>query len=93
MVTKGNDEGGAVDGRQASANLNVAARDLKYYIFDWDDNILHMPTRIHLERRTESGEWVPHAVSTSVYSVIRTLSKPSWHLRSHARLGLPQVSM
>ena len=25
---------------------------LKYYMFDWDDNILHMPTRIHLERRT-----------------------------------------
>jgi len=53
-------------------NYAVADRDLKYYIFDWDDNILHMPTRIHLERRTEGGEWVPHAVSTAAFSVIRT---------------------
>jgi hypothetical protein len=53
------------------ANYAVADRDLKYYIFDWDDNILHMPTRIYLERRTESGEWVPHSVSTAVFSVIR----------------------
>jgi len=52
-------------------NYAVAERDLKYYIFDWDDNILHMPTHIHLERRTEEGEWVPHSVSTAVFSVIR----------------------
>ena len=25
-------------------NESVATRDLKYYIFDWDDIILHMPT-------------------------------------------------
>ncbi|MCE9614692.1 MAG: hypothetical protein K8T26_10480 [Lentisphaerae bacterium] len=52
-------------------NYSVAERDLKYYIFDWDDNILHMPTHIHLEKRTEDGRWVPHAVSTAVFSVIR----------------------
>ncbi|MBT3193680.1 MAG: hypothetical protein HN341_14125 [Verrucomicrobia bacterium] len=52
-------------------NYAVADRDLKYYIFDWDDNILHMPTHIHLERRDENGEWVPHSVSTAVFSVIR----------------------
>ncbi len=52
-------------------NYAVADRDLKYYIFDWDDNILHMPTHIHLERRNDQGEWVPHSVSTSVFSVIR----------------------
>lgn len=52
-------------------NYSVADRDLKYYIFDWDDNILHMPTHIHLEKRTEEGRWVPHAVSTAVFSVIR----------------------
>jgi hypothetical protein len=55
----------------AAINYNVADRDLKYYIFDWDDNILHMPSAIHLERLLPSGEWVPHAVSTSVFSVIR----------------------
>lgn len=53
-------------------NLSVADRDLKYYIFDWDDNILHMPTRIHLEKKMPDGKWVPHAVSTAVFSVIRS---------------------
>jgi len=53
-------------------NYAVRDRDLKYYIFDSDDNILHMPTRIHLERRTDTGEWVPHSVSTAAYSVIRS---------------------
>ena len=37
------------DGRRV--NLGVGSRDFKYYIFDWDDNILHMPTRIHLEKK------------------------------------------
>ena len=54
------------------ANLAVAERDLKYFIFDWDNNILHMPTRIHLERCDERGFWVPHSVSTAVFSVIRS---------------------
>jgi hypothetical protein len=54
-----------------NANLSVADRELKYYIFDWDDNILHMPTRIHLERRLQDGSWVPHLVSTSLFAVIR----------------------
>ena len=52
-------------------NTRVADRDFKYYIFDWDDNILHMPTRIHLEKRQPDGTWAPHVVSTSVFSVIR----------------------
>ncbi len=53
-------------------NLAVAERDLKYYIFDWDDNILHMPTKIYLEKRLPDGSWTPHAVSTAVFSVIRS---------------------
>ena len=53
-------------------NYAVADRDLKYYIFDWDDNILHMPTRIYLERRDAAGRWMPHAVSTAAFAVIRT---------------------
>lgn len=55
-----------------AVNYAVGGRDLKYYIFDWDDNILHMPTLIHLERKTEKDEWVPHSVSTAVFSVIRS---------------------
>jgi len=52
-------------------NLRVAERDFKYFIFDWDDNILHMPTRIYLEKRDADGKWVEHSVSTSLFAVIR----------------------
>ena len=44
--------------------------ELKYYMFDWDDNILHMPTRIHLEKKTDSG-WIPYDVSTAEFARIR----------------------
>ncbi len=53
-------------------NPAIADRDLKYYIFDWDDNILRMPTHIHLERRLANDTWVPHLVSTAIFSVIRS---------------------
>ena len=43
---------------------------LKYYMFDWDDNVLFMPTRIHLERET-NGSWVPYDVSTGEFARIR----------------------
>lgn len=52
-------------------NSKVAERDFKYYIFDWDDNILHMPTRIYLEKRMPDGSWVPHTASTAAFAVIR----------------------
>ena len=58
-----------IDGKQV--NVDVAKRDFKYYIFDWDDNILHMPTRIHLEKRQPDGTWRHHSVSTSVFSIVR----------------------
>lgn len=43
---------------------------LEYYMFDWDDNILHMPTLIHLERKTDEG-WKPHSVTTARFARIR----------------------
>ena len=57
---------------EEKANYDVVSRDLKYYIFDWDNNILHMPTKIHLEKKTEDGCWIPYPVSTSTFSIIRT---------------------
>jgi len=42
----------------------------EYYMFDWDDNILHMPTRIYLEKKTDDG-WIDHPVSTAVFAGIR----------------------
>lgn len=44
---------------------------LKYYMFDWDDNILRMPTRIHLDRRTPAGGWEPYDVATGEFARIR----------------------
>ncbi len=52
-------------------NAAVAGRDFKYYIFDWDDNILFMPTSIRLEKRQPDGSWKPHTVSTALFSVVR----------------------
>ena len=62
-----------VDGKEV--NLEVAGRDFKYYIFDWDDNILHMPTRIHLEKKCADGTWRHVSVSTGTYALVRTDSE------------------
>lgn len=53
-------------------NEEVATRDFKYYIFDWDDNILHMPTKIRMEHRREDGSWEPVELSTAAFAVVRT---------------------
>ena len=63
------DEIAFIDGRRA--NLGVAARDFKYYIFDWDDNILHMPTRIYMEKLGADGRWTPTTVSTGTFALVR----------------------
>ena len=57
---------------RSDVNYDVTTRDFKFYIFDWDDNILHMPTKIHLEKKDEDGKWRPVEVSTSVFSIVRT---------------------
>jgi hypothetical protein len=53
-------------------NSAVASRDFKYYIFDWDDNILHMPTKIRMERLQSDGSWQEVEVSTATFALIRT---------------------
>ena len=59
-----------IDGKPV--NVDVAKRDFKYYIFDWDDNILHMPTRIHMEKLGEDGIWRPTSVSTGTFALVRS---------------------
>lgn len=61
-----------MESHSKTVNQRVADRDLKYFIFDWDDNILHMPTKIYLEKKDDSGNWVDHSVSTSLFAVIRS---------------------
>lgn len=43
---------------------------LLYYAFDWDDNILFMPTEIQMEKLV-SDEWIPTKVSTAEFSEVR----------------------
>jgi len=43
----------------------------KVYSFDWDDNILNMPTRIHLDYSVNGLIWVPISVSTEQFRSIR----------------------
>lgn len=52
-------------------NEEVVTRDFKYYIFDWDDNILHMPTKIRMEHLEENGTWKPVEVSTATFALVR----------------------
>ena len=51
-------------------NTEVENRDFKYYIFDWDDNILHMPTKIRMEHLEDDGTWKPVEVSTSTFALV-----------------------
>lgn len=45
---------------------------LKYYIFDWDDNILHMGTTINMQKfDKENSEWNDIEVSTSNFAKVR----------------------
>ena len=44
--------------------------ELKYYMFDWDDNILVMPTMIHLETKVRD-EWIKMDVTTSEFTHVR----------------------
>ena len=42
------------------------------YSFDWDDNILFMPTRIYLEKKVGKG-WVPVSFSTEEFRDVRKM--------------------
>ncbi len=60
-----------MEAEEPRVNDQVRSRDFKYYIFDWDDNILHMPTKILLEKRGEDGVWRETAVSTATFALVR----------------------
>jgi len=61
---------------------------LHYSCYDWDDNILVMPTVIHVEH-LENGEWIPKDISTAKFAEIRSEifkntdgEDSSWKLRN-----------
>ena len=55
--------------------------ELHYYAFDWDDNILHMPTVIHMDKKV-GDEWKPVDVSTSDFAEVRN-DKENYRLRNN----------
>ncbi len=44
---------------------------LYYYGFDWDDNILYMPTVIHMEKKI-GDSWQPVDISTKEFAEVRS---------------------
>ena len=42
--------------------------ELHYFAFDIDDNLFHMPTVIHMEKKV-NNEWIPIDVSTSEFGL------------------------
>lgn len=59
-------------------NENKSENVLLYYAFDWDDNILNMPTVIHMDKLID-GEWISTDVSTSEFADVRN-DKDNWRL-------------
>ena len=51
----------------------LSINKLTYYAIDFDDNLLHMPTKIHMDKLIE-GVWTPLSISPSEYAVIRNNS-------------------
>ena len=61
---------------------------MKYYAFDWDDNILMMPTVIHMEHLVDD-EWVPEDVSTEKFSKVRNTD--GWRSAPNAYLEFQDI--
>jgi hypothetical protein len=57
---------------------NSTQKVLNYFLFDWDDNILHMSTKIHMDKLVD-GNWVPTDVSTEEFARVRN-DKDNWRL-------------
>jgi hypothetical protein len=53
---------------------NRSDNHILFYAFDWDDNILNMPTVIHMDEYID-GTWVPKDVSTNEFAEVRTMEK------------------
>ena len=59
----------------------ITTDKVRGYSFDWDDNILFMPTKIKMEKK-ESLRWIPVNVSTEEFVELR--KNPDYRLTDHA---------
>lgn len=55
--------------------------ELSYSAYDWDDNILHMPTVIHMDQKVGDG-WLPIDVSTAEFATLRN-DKLNYRIRNN----------
>lgn len=55
---------------------------LKYSFYDWDDNILIMPTVVYMDKIQEDGTWLPIDVSTQEFAKYR-LDKNNYRYRNN----------
>jgi hypothetical protein len=61
---------------------NEELKNLTYFSFDVDDNLLYMPTKIHMEHLVD-GEWIEEPVDTEKFVTVRN-DKANWrYLASH----------
>ena len=59
----------------------ITTDKVRGHSFDWDDNILFMPTKIKMEKK-ESLRWIPVNVSTEEFAELR--NNPDYRLTDHA---------
>jgi len=59
----------------------VIETKLRTYMKDWDDNILHMPTKIKMDKKVD-GDWFPVEVSTRDFAEIR--NEPNYRPRNNS---------
>ncbi len=59
---------------------NEELKTLKYFSFDVDDNLLYMPTKIHMEHLVD-GEWIEEPVDTDKFVAVRN-DKDNWRYLS-----------
>ena len=57
--------------------LFLIESELRSYVFDWDDNILRMPTKVKMEKN-ENGKWVPVEITTEEFAHLR--SNPNYRI-------------
>lgn len=48
----------------------ITTDKIRGYSFDWDDNILYMPTEIKMEKK-DGFDWIPVNVSTEDFAIVR----------------------
>ena len=55
---------------------------LRYMSFDWDNNILHMPTLIHIDT-WKDGIWIPKDILPEEFAKIRKDEGSLWRGRNN----------